>query len=403
MKERYYRPELDALRFFAFATVFLHHSPLHSASLHTIHQDPGLSGSLFPHSLSGVPARHTLNPFPSLRSLLHAVNFGAIHDACGFGLCIFFLLSSYLIVTILLREKDKTGTVSLTSFAARRVLRIWPLYFLILAIAFIIGQFCTNVAISGHALLAFSILLGNLYILKHGWVLETINPLWSLSVEEQFYLAIPGLTRAGGRRALTIVCWLTLALSYAVLIWLGHRQSIAIVGVWANSFVQFQFFAAGSLIALTFSQRKLRLSNPLRLVIALLGFILWYIASSRYRILQFSPSSAGELVPGYLLLLTGTVAIFLAVLDSDVKVPKAFLYLGKISYGLYLFHQLFLWLVFSTGSSWPPFLFLSNHLAIGEVVALSATLAAASLSYHFFERPILVFKTRFETIKTRTA
>ena len=230
------------------------------------------------------------------QAFVQSLRLGAIHEACAFGLCIFFLLSSYLIVTILLRERDSTGTVSLSSFAARRVLRIWPLYFFILASAYVLGRFHPEVSIHSKALLAFSFLLGNLYILRHGWVLDTINPLWSLSIEEQFYLVIPGLTRAGGRRALTIICWLTIAFSYILLIWLGHRHSISLVGVWANSFVQFQFFAAGGLIALAHSRGRLSLSTWARLGLVVAGCIMWYIASAGFGLQTFRPSTPAQLV-----------------------------------------------------------------------------------------------------------
>ena len=402
MKERYYRPELDALRFFAFAMVFLHHAPWHSPRPSAA-QEAGTRLPPFAAHLPNLAVIDDAGGMAHSQTLLKSLRLGAIHDACGFGLCMFFLLSAYLIVTILLREKEATGSVSLTRFAARRVLRIWPLYFLILAIAFVLGRFLPQVSVNGRALFAFSVLLGNLYVLNHGWILQTINPLWSLSVEEQFYLVIPGLTRVGGRKALTAICWLTIALSYLILIWLGHRHEIALVGVWANSFVQFQFFAAGGLIALSRSRRKFSISTLSRVWLTAAGFIMWYIASARFELLSFKPSTAPLLVAGYLFLLAGTVAIFLAVLDTDRKVPKAVLYLGKISYGLYLFHQLVLWIVFETGSSYAPFVFFKNHTAVGVLVALSAIIAAASLSYHFFERPILLFKTRFETVKTRDA
>ena len=364
---RYYRPELDALRFFAFAAVFMRHVPWRS------HSSTALSLSPAPAVIATTAAQP---PFLRL---------GAIHEACGFGLCIFFVLSSYLIVTLLLRERDTTGTVSLSAFAARRVLRIWPLYFLILAAAYALGRVHPEVSIHGRALIAFSFLLGNLYILRHGSVLDTINPLWSLSVEEQFYLVIPGLTRAGGRRALAVICCLTIAFSYVMLVWLGHKHSITLVGVWVNSFVQFQFFAAGGLIALA---RKVSLSTWGRIELAAAGCVMWYIAASRFGLQSFMPSKAAKLVAGYLLLLGGTVAIFLAVLGADMKIPKVVLYLGKISYGLYLFHQLILWTVFDSG-------FLRVNIPVGILLAFAATIAGAALSYRYVEQPFLLFKDRF--------
>lgn len=84
---RFYRPELDVLRFFAFLAVLIHHGPY----------------------APGVP-----NLFRRMG---------------GFGLSMFFLLSSFLITELLVREREQTKTVNWKAFFVRRALRIWPLYF----------------------------------------------------------------------------------------------------------------------------------------------------------------------------------------------------------------------------------------------------------------------------------
>jgi peptidoglycan/LPS O-acetylase OafA/YrhL len=94
-KASFYHPELDALRFFAAASVFLLHAFLKSAGL------------LFLVTGSGA-----------------------------YGVDLFFVLSSFLITTLLLRERDTTGTVDIRAFYVRRILRIWPLYFSFIAFAY---------------------------------------------------------------------------------------------------------------------------------------------------------------------------------------------------------------------------------------------------------------------------
>src|ERR1700722_6435581 len=85
--KRFYRPELDALRFFAFLGVLLHHGPKPQGFL------------------------------------------TVVSDAGSFGLLMFFLLSAYLITELLFREREQTGTISWKHFFVRRALRIWPLYY----------------------------------------------------------------------------------------------------------------------------------------------------------------------------------------------------------------------------------------------------------------------------------
>lgn len=360
MAKRYYRPELDALRFFAFACVFCHH-------------------------LLIIKGRW----------------FQPISEAGAFGMGMFFMLSAYLIITILLREQESTGTVSLSAFAARRVLRIWPLYFLVLFGAYLLGHHLKSIHVPGHALLAFSFLLGNVYILHHGWI-GPIDPLWSLSVEEQFYLAIPAIVRLGGKRAILVVGVVTLSVAYAVLAWLGHRAAPS-GAVWVNSFVQFQFFAVGGLTALWLHDRHVTLSLKWRGVLVVTGLALWLQAGKLYPLHTLRHTALTPLIVAYLLMLLGTFLIFLSVIDIEIRIPHTVIYLGKISYGLYLFHAFILWMLFDTVGHWPRMIFFQHHKGFSIPLAFGLTVATAAFSYHFFERPILKYKERFERIRTRPA
>src|SRR6185437_12176413 len=124
----YYRPELDALRFFAFLAVLIHHGP----------ETPRIG---------------------------------------GFGLSMFFMLSAYLITELLTREREQTGTISWRLFFIRRSLRIWPLYF---AVVFLLADH--------RAWLVLVLFIANWSQADPG---RLAAPLWSLSIEEQFYLFWP--------------------------------------------------------------------------------------------------------------------------------------------------------------------------------------------------------------------
>ena len=361
MAKRYYRPELDALRFFAFVCVFLNH-------------------------------QHFGQPF-----LQHIAETGE------FGMCIFFMLSAYLIVTILLIEKEQTGTVSWKGFALRRILRIWPLYFAVMFLIFGLGHFWPAAHLPGHAVLAFSLLVGNIYILRHGWTVGPLSPLWSISVEEQFYLVVPMLARFTSRRGMARICFATIGLAYVVLLWIGHQDAIPAEGVWVNSFVQFQFFAAGGLIALWLHDRDFNLSTLLRSCLALAGLGTWYVTMLVFHLQAWTPSHPSQLFVGYLLVLLATAMIFLSVLGTKSHIPRPLVYLGKISYGLYLFHDLFVQFIFRSSDIFPKMAYFQHHNLIAIPIAFVLTVTTAALSYHFFERPILKFKERFETIKTRPA
>lgn len=169
----------------------------------------------------------------------------------AFGVPIFFILSSFLIVELLLRELNQTNKINIKSFYTRRILSIWPLYFAVFIGLIIIGQFIPNVATNKiTAWLAFLFFSGNWYIFYYGWIGGPIDPLWSIAVEEQFYLVIPFLTKIGKRKLLTIVSIILLVVAYDLSIYYAKLKYSGESGQWVNSFFQFHFFAIGALLAI---------------------------------------------------------------------------------------------------------------------------------------------------------
>ncbi len=122
----------------------------------------------------------------------------ALRGNGGYGVQLFFILSGYLITTLLLREEARYGRIALRAFWVRRILRIWPLYYLVVAIGFFVlpgldGQLGTpyhRELLRVH-LWPFLVFAGN-------WSMALVRPapdwlsvLWSVCVEEQFYLVVP--------------------------------------------------------------------------------------------------------------------------------------------------------------------------------------------------------------------
>ena len=161
---RYYRPELDVVRFLVFMFVFLHH---------TVPTDPD---------------SRIANVLGSAAPILYA-----FARACRFGLSLFFVLSAFLICELLIRQRETVGTVGVVQFYIRRILRIWPLYYLGVALgaafAFLPGGHPSDVVRMGW----FAIFMGSWMAVFHGWISNPAGPLWSISVEEQFYPFARGL------------------------------------------------------------------------------------------------------------------------------------------------------------------------------------------------------------------
>ena len=121
-QRRFYQPELDGLRFYAFLGVFICHTlPFEGALYRRFHL-----------------------PMPWL--------WGAIAKSGAAGVDLFFALSAFLITSILLREREETGRISLRRFYLRRILRIWPLYFVLIALGVVLAHTMPKQSLPGTTL-----------------------------------------------------------------------------------------------------------------------------------------------------------------------------------------------------------------------------------------------------------
>jgi peptidoglycan/LPS O-acetylase OafA/YrhL len=374
-EKRFYRPELDALRFFAFLWVFVFH-------------------------------RMDYAPIdPATQPLAYS-----IYTAGAFGVPLFFLLSSFLIVELLLRERAQTGSIHIKAFYVRRMLRIWPLYLAAFFGLAALGHYLPDVGPKTYrSWLAFLLFAGNWYILRYGWIAGPIDPLWSIAVEEQFYIAIPLLARFGGRKILAAVSLGLLAVSYITSVHYARLVYSGESGQWLNSWFQFQFFAAGALLAIALHGRVPRWPMVLRVAVFLVAAACWIYAVMGPGVKSYDAhTTVAGAIGGWSLVLLGTILFLFSVLGiPEFYVPRWLAYLGRISYGLYIFHALLFHLCFEAGEHWLPRRWLALHLPpsvfplVGTMLVLALTIACAALSYRYFERPFLKLKDRFTLVPSR--
>jgi peptidoglycan/LPS O-acetylase OafA/YrhL len=374
LDRRFYRPELDALRFFAFVIVFLFHGMEY----------------------------YLADPFRNVE-VFHWPWIGQ------WGVPLFFFLSAFLITELLLREQEQFGKVHLGSFYVRRILRIWPLYF-----AAFWGFALLNVWIPhvnpgvGKTWPWFTFFFANQYIAHHGWIAGPVDPLWSVSVEEQFYIFIPLILVLGGRWALRAVCAVVLLVSYFAIWRYARIHWTTDNGEWTNSQVMFQFFAGGALLSDFLRGRVPRWKGYFRLLVGAGGITCWVIAQTVFRVRGWKPfTTVPQAFAGWLLILLGCVLLLVAFLGTESqRVPKTVIYLGRISFGLYIFHSLFYELIF-TYLAPHIFAFIQDDrwripvVWILVVCAFLSSVGLASLSYRYFERPFLRLKEKFAFIPSR--
>jgi peptidoglycan/LPS O-acetylase OafA/YrhL len=364
--DSFYRPGLDILRALAFLLVFVAH------------------GLVF--------------------EINRPTQAGAIARMGEFGVSIFFFLSSYLITELLLREKRDTGTIHVPAFYARRILRIWPLYFAMIAVGWFCGLFSPSHALSFGWGASLLLLFTNWYTVGHGYPPGFLFPLWSISVEEQFYLAWPLIVNYLSPGALLGTASLVMAAAYLTLALLLHTRQALDPAIWANSLVQFQFFALGTMTAIVLRGRVPNTPKAVRWALFVGGLLCMRAAQAAVYTDDLSlPHDFKHMAPGFLIVLAGCLCLFFSLLQLPAgRMQKPMIYMGKISYGLYVYHVLWLGVArhvterLTAGRLSP----ITSHLCAMSL-ALPATIVTGMLSYRYLESPFLHLKKRFTVVLSR--
>ena len=321
------------------------------------------------------------------------------HRARGgfLGVDTFFVLSGFLITSLLLREQAGDGRISLSAFWARRARRLLPALFLLLLVVVVFAS-TTMTALELNQLrgdaIASLFYVANWHFIATGQsyfsqFLLTPSPLqhlWSLAIEEQFYLlwplAVVGVMAlwSGTRRAMFVVIIAGIALSQLTMVRLYNESdpSRAYYGTESRAHT----LLVGCLLALLLSGR-LEIRGRLGRALPTLGVLAFAACLVAYSTVEASARLfyGGDLVFAIL------VAIVIAAAVQPAGRLRSFLglsplrYVGRISYGLYLWH-------------WPVIIFVTaertglvdNQL---NAVRLTITVAITLASYYLLEQPIL--------------
>ena len=362
-------PGLDTLRFLAASAVVVGHVPLNQESLGLPHPAPWAA------FYRGAPA----------------VSF-------------FFTLSGFLITYLLLEERRRTGTIDVRRFYLRRAFRIWPLYFAVAAF----GLFFYNTALPAlgipypveyrliTAVGLYTLFLPNLMnsLYTVGGIL---NPLWSIGIEEQFYLTWAPLLRRAGER-LPAVLGTIVATSFTLSV--ANEAGLFTAVGWATKFVgqlEFHFMAIGALWAWGLHRHRERLlampvfrSTPLQLLLLAL--------LADFYLLDLVPKGGTLGAELFQMTLYGWLIVEVAANPRAVVrlTNPATEYLGRISYGIYMLHMpaVYATTMFFLQTDWwrgNVAVYLSAYYAI----AFAATVVLAAGSHQLLEQPFLRRKQRF--------
>ncbi len=332
-------------------------------------------------------------------------------EAGPLGVVFFFVLSGFLITYLLFKEREVTGSISIKSFYIRRFLRIWPLYYLVVIIGFLVIPMSDYFQVPGQSdiiadsgrfwgsFVFFMLIFPNLAMSIFG-PFPNIGQLWSIGVEEQFYIGWPWLMKKARNHVRTIFIFIVgfVALKGVILILDDHVT----VSWWH---VIMRFFAMTKLESM-----------------AIGGLGAWALIHERKRILNLiyhraTQWSAIMIIPVLLYLVPAIVQngahivyslSFLVIimnvstnLSSVVKLERKVLnFLGRISYGVYMYHMMIIIFVLHLSTLIFPFEERTSGLAeiFIYLTSIGLTILVSYLSYVLVEERFIRLKSRYAKI-----
>lgn len=314
------------------------------------------------------------------------------------GVDVFFVISGFLITGLLLREHDKTGTISFSGFYRRRIRRIMPAAVTVLAVTSAATYWIFSEARSRETIVdAFWSLLfsanwhfasiGTDYF-QAGGLVSPLQHFWSLAVEEQFYFIWPwlmvlifwagskfsGWDNAKARRAVGASMVAIIALSF---IWALNQSGANPTSAYFSTLTRAWELGVGALVAVIAPVFH-RVPDRLRPVIAWLGLggILWSVSSVSAETSFPAPWAAAPVLATALVIIAGTGG------EQRLLAPltnKVMGYVGGISYSLYLWHFPVIILTLA---------FLPDQTPEFYAAALIAMIVLSIASFHLVEEPI---------------
>lgn len=325
-------------------------------------------------------------------NLSHVDNDSIFYGFGELGVTIFFVLSGFLITTLLLHERKSTGSISLKNFYARRIFRIWPLYFLIVILCFFVIPHISALKIPGLDMIQnhfglsfffFCLILPAFAMHSFGNIpFATIT--WSIGVEEIFYLISPLFIKYSKHLLTTFILF---AIAF---LFLGNNfvtnpnnnkyLSVLILFLVDLRLTTLAIGAIGAILYFRYPEKitRLILNRPIQLL------------SYLVIILVFSGIIESPYFNNEIFALFMCLAILNLALNkkSILRLTHPVLeYLGKISYGIYMYHLL-------------PIFFFTRLFPMANMyllfcLCLLTTIAIAALSYHTMEKYFLRLKSRF--------
>jgi peptidoglycan/LPS O-acetylase OafA/YrhL len=334
----------------------------------------------------------------------------------GVGVILFFVLSGFLITYLLMVEKDNIKNIKVKEFYLRRIIRIWPLYFLlILFVYFLIPYIIPQYYLSEIDRFSFKSIMFNILFLTNFTLIFKLTPLiistiWSIGIEEQFYIIWPWIMKTKKNNYVKLVFLFILIIPFGKILFLIlskllKNNYIDIISKLIST-TRIDCMAIGAFFGILAYHKQIVLgkftldynlftSNKIQISVyffLLFIFTLSFFTSFFNQIFNFLiyPTVFGICI---LNLATNSNSI----IKLENKITN---YIGVISYSIYLNHMIILYLFF-------PFLkpmISGKSIIIQNIVVYISTLGivylVSYLTYNFYEKQFLKLKKKYSYVST---
>lgn len=360
LPEKYYYPQLNALRGIGIILVFLYHS-----------YKPQFGTGFF----------------------MQFVSF--CYDNIYLSMDMFFALSAFIITHLAFIEIEKNGNFSFKNFMFRRIFRIWPIYFIILAIAYLVVKkiaFHYNIPVTLPPAGWYVLFVSNFYLEGHVFFLRQ---LWTISVEEQFYI-IWGLCLLTMNKRISLV----IAIFCIISITFSFYSAFGTNNVYYHSLTYLFDLMCGAYFALLI-HKKARIikyiSSP-SFIKSLSLYLFLPIFFLGYYFLNNTFTGTANNISDVVMRIIFIIHQCIVFVDQMYNVNSFFnlskrrflIYVGKIAYGVYCFHGLILTAGFLIISK----LSIQINPFLSALIMFGITLLVGAISYTFIEKPIINLKYR---------
>lgn len=372
MTKKIYFENLDSLRFLCFVVIFFYHS------------------------------FHTEFEYIKDSNLYYFIT-RTIFGNGNIGVNFFFVLSGFLITYLLIAEKKMNGQISIKKFWMRRILRIWPLFFICVFFGFyafpLVKNFFGEPAVETASIGYYLTFTNNFNVIQNGLPdTSSLGVLWSIAVEEQFYLLWPIILFITPIRKL----WIPFAIIILSSLWfrayfddpmMNEYHTLSCIGDMAIG-------ALGAWMIREFSEFKKWFQNMNKATIAIIYtlFILIFFLRDEFLFSSYEIRVIERLILAVLIILIILEQNY--AVNSFFKLGKIRLFssLGVISYGMYCLHFIAILIALTLTRILHLNTSIWQVLLLETIAAFGITVLISKLSYRILERPFLKLKEKFAFI-----